>query len=113
MTNISTQINMSQYAREQMIQNLNVKMGKLTQDNETCKTQIKETCKTQEPQFTYDEYIEYCKEHAVMPNVDCGKTVVEKSPYTETIKPIHVGEAIESYSHAENRTIESVFEMEA
>lgn len=104
---------MSQYAREQMIHNLSAKMAKTSCDNSVCEIIQTEIKPKQEPTLTYDEYIDYCKQYAVMPNSDSGKTIVEKSPYTEIIRPIHVGQAMETYSHADCKTVESVFEMEA
>lgn len=112
MTNISTQINMSQYAREQMIQNFSARMQSVQAEQTVNKTDLPDRSHV-ETKFNYDEYIEFCKQHAVLPNPDNGKTIIEKSLYTETIRPIHVGEAMETYSQAEHKTVESLFEAEA
>lgn len=110
MTNISPQINMSEYAREQMIHNLNAKMGKKNSCEEKDQSSQISQKTTREVNFSYDEYIEYCKQHAVMPNSESGKTIVEKSPYSETIRPIHVGQALENYSKTDLERVSSVFE---
>ena len=102
---------MSQYTKEQMIYNLHAKMRK-GECVEHTKNEVK-TTSVSEPKLAYDEYLEYCKQNAVMPNIDNGKTLIEKNPYTETIRPIHVGQAINAYSKAENAQIASIYESNA
>ena len=50
--------------------------------------------------ITYDEYMEYCKQNAVSNNnSESGRTVVQRD--AETIRPLQVGRAFETYARAE------------
>lgn len=49
--------------------------------------------------ITYDEYMEYCKKNAVSHNNESGKTLVQRD--ADTVRPLHVGRAFESYARAE------------
>lgn len=49
----------------------------------------------------YDEYIEYCRQNAVAPDSNYGKTVVQKSDAYGTVQPLHIGRAMTTYAKAD------------
>ena len=53
---------------------------------------------------TYDEYMRYCEENAVSqcfqnPTLTCVSKSDETSFQIQNIRPIHIGKALETYSH--------------
>ena len=51
---------------------------------------------------TYDEYMQYCEENAVSQynsNPSLTFVSVAQSPAGQNIRPVHIGKALETYSH--------------
>ena len=64
---------------------------------------------------TYDEYMKYCEENAVAEyNSNTGYTYVSTSYSNEnqSIRPIHIGRALDIYSHFGENTLKPYIETE-
>ena len=67
---------------------------------------------------TYDEYMRYCEENAVSqynanPNLTTYQKITDTSAQIQSIRPINIGKAINTYFSAEFHGIETAVESEA
>ena len=111
MASVSNQIMMNQLTlNAQLLQSTNEtssKMREVASEAKTMNYAAKGDAKYDEAIDTnsdgiisYDEYMQYCKENAVAPNSDSGKTIVAKDSDCDGIKTVHIGKAFEMYSRA-------------
>lgn len=66
---------------------------------------------------TYDEYMRYCEENAVSqysqnPSQTIVQTIIDESAQIQSIRPLNIGKALNSYDIAEHSPLESTIESQ-
>lgn len=89
--------------------NINSQTGEKEKGNAPADIQSREDNSVK---IEYDEYIEYCRQNAVAPDSNYGKTVVQKSDVYGTVQPLHIGRAMTTYAKADVSTYQGKISRE-